>query len=51
MLVHPLHYSLNKLMNLVLSCANAKTGPVLCTAYNTWSQKGHSGLHVLAVGT
>ena len=28
-----------------------QTGMVLCTVYNTWSQKSHSRLHVLAVGT
>ena len=28
-----------------------QTGMVPCTVYNTWSQKSHSRLHVLAVGT
>jgi len=28
-----------------------QTGMVLCTVYNTWNQKSHSRLHVLAVGT
>jgi len=28
-----------------------QTGMVPCTVYNTWSQKSHSRLHVLGVGT
>jgi len=56
-LVQPVHYSPNKLLFLVFEryfCVESRKrqiGMVPCTVYNTWSQKGHSRLHVLVVGT